>query len=91
MTDNINSETIALRVIESLKDQLLLSDHFEQNGKPKRDYAPSDIRAMTGVSSTRLSRMKLHGEYHINGKRLFRREEIDYRRRMGLNLVMEEK
>lgn len=88
---SIDEEKIAQKVVSALSGLVLLSDRFEKDGTPKKDYTPADIRAMTGYSATRLSSIRLHGEYYLHGKRLFRREEIDYRRRMGLNLAVEDK
>jgi hypothetical protein len=55
----------------------------------QRDYTVKDIRAITGYTPNNISAHKFHGEYFCGGKRLFRREEIDYRRRMGLNIVQQ--
>jgi hypothetical protein len=55
----------------------------------QRDYEVADIIKMTDCSKTWIANKKLHGQYYIGKKRLFRREEIEYRRKLGLNLAVE--
>lgn len=80
-SNNGQKSTVFDDTVSRLKAERLLID---------RDYSCADIVRMTGYNKYSLAAIKLHGQYYINGKRLFRREEVDRRRKLGLNLAVEE-
>lgn len=67
------------------------ADILERRGlvrKTDRDYTVADIIAITGYSSHRISSLTLHGQYYIAGKRMFKKSEIDYRMKNGMQLAV---
>jgi hypothetical protein len=75
----VSQLTLADEIVARLRNEGLL--------RLQRDYTVADLREMTGYSRSRISEIKIHGEYYLAGKRLFRKEVVDYRRKMGLNLA----
>ena len=53
---------------------------------PGPDFTPKDLAQMTGMSQCQVYTLNIAGRYRVGRKILFRREEIMYRRAMGLNL-----
>jgi hypothetical protein len=56
--------------------------------KVKADYSIRDIQKITGIGNNKAYTSTFHGEYYVGKKRLIRRDEFDYRRKMGLDVCI---
>lgn len=55
------------------------------------DLTIADIKRITGVGNNKAYSVTYHGEYLHNGRRMVRREEFEYRRKMGLDICVTDK
>lgn len=73
---------IADKVIEKFKDTY--TDHISSGP----DLSIADIQKILGCGNSAAYSNTYYGEYRHNGRRLVRREEFMYRRKMGMDVCI---
>ena len=82
-----SSEILLATTVPTVKSKKSTSLRTSKR-KIQQDYSIREIKDMTGVGNSKAYTNTFYGEYLLAGKRLVRKDEFDYRRKMGLDVCI---